>query len=257
MIKPFVLTTALLLPMAAFASQFVEGTHYTQISDQAPSSEPKLTEFFSFYCHNCFNMETNYLPEIKANLKPEVQFDTKHVDFMNSDIGTEVMRSLAVIQDVDNKDKLTHAMFSAIQGDEGANGHDHSAHGHQHEPQISSRDDIKAIFAKFGVDATQYDAIADSKATDEKIALWRSQQNTFRVESVPSFIVNDKYAINIMNIKSLDELVGVINYLATEKDAKTETADAGASMTWLMLAFAGVATLARRRSIAKPSNIGR
>lgn len=249
MIKPLVLATALLLPMAAYATPFIEGTHYTQISDKAPSSEPKLTEFFSFYCHNCFNMETNYLPEIKANLKPEVQFDTKHVDFMNSDIGTEVMRSLAVIQGVDNKDKLTHAMFSAIQGDEGAHGHDHSTHGHKHEPQINSRDDIKAIFATFGVDAAQYDAIADSKATDEKIALWRSQQNTFRVESVPTFIVNDKYSVNLMNIKSLDELVAVINYLATEKDAKAAD-DAGGSMTWLMLAFAGIALLARRRAIA-------
>ncbi|MGL5410550.1 MAG: thiol:disulfide interchange protein, partial [Shewanella sp.] len=86
MIKPLALAAALLItPLSAFANNFIEGTHFTQVSDKA-SSEPKLTEFYSFYCHNCFYMETNYLPGIKANLNPKIAFDSKHVDFMNSAI---------------------------------------------------------------------------------------------------------------------------------------------------------------------------
>ncbi|MCL1090648.1 thiol:disulfide interchange protein DsbA/DsbL [Shewanella profunda] len=249
MIKPLTLAVALILaPLSAFAANFTEGTHYTQISDKAPSSEPKLTEFFSFYCHNCFNMETNYLPDIKANLNKKVAFDSKHVDFMNSDIGTEVMRSLAVIQVVDNKDALTHAMFAAIQGEAGANGHDHSAPGHKHEPQINSRDDIKQIFAKFGIDGAKYDELADNKSTNEKLALWRSQQDQFKVESVPTFIVNDKYAVNLSSIKTLDELIGLINYLAVEKDAQAPKSSGG-SLAWLFLAFAAVIGLSRQKQM--------
>lgn len=249
MIKPLTLAVAFILaPLSAFAANFTEGTHYTQISDKAPSAEPKLTEFFSFYCHNCFNMETNYLPDIKANLDKKVAFDSKHVDFMNSDIGTEVMRSLAVIQSVDNKDALTHAMFAAIQGEEGANGHDHSAPGHKHEPQINNRDDIKQIFAKFGIDGAKYDELADSKNTNEKLALWRTQQNQFKVESVPAFIVNDKYAVNLSSIKTLDELISLINYLAIEKDAQAPKSSGG-SLTWLFLAFAAVIGLSRQKRI--------
>ncbi|SIR30967.1 GlyGly-CTERM domain-containing protein [Shewanella morhuae] len=248
MIKQLALAVTLVItPLSSFAANFVEGTHYTQISTKAPSSEPKLTEFYSFYCHNCFNMETNYLPDIKANLNPKVSFDSKHVDFMNSDIGTEVMRSLAVIQSVDNKDALTHAMFSAIQGVEAQNGHDHSAAGHEHEQQINNRDDIKKIFAPLGVDAAQYDKIADSQSTNEKLALWRTQQNEFKIESVPAFIVNDKYAVNLSSIKTLDELIGLINYLAIEKDIAPAKTSSGGSLGGLFLAFAAVIGITRQR----------
>ncbi|QYJ79559.1 DsbA family protein [Shewanella acanthi] len=248
MLKPIALAVALIVaPLTSFAADFVEGTHYTQISDKAPSEKPKLTEFFSFYCHNCFNMEVNYLADIKANLNKDVTFDTKHVDFMNSDIGTEVMRSLSVMHQLGKNDALTHAMFTAIQGESGAHGHDHSAPGHKHEVQINSRDDIKQVFAKFGVDSAKYDELADNKLTDESLALWRQQQNQFRVDSVPAFIVNDKYAVNLSSIKTLDELIGLINYLAVEKDAKTAE-KSGGSMNWLFIAFAALLAFRRHQS---------
>lgn len=117
--------TLAIAPLSTFAAQFVEGKHYTQISNKMVPSEPKVTEFFSFYCHNCFNMETKYLPEIKAGLDKQVTFDTKHVDFMNSDIGTEVMRALAVIHTFDNQEALKVAMFGAIQGEGNDSGHDY------------------------------------------------------------------------------------------------------------------------------------
>nr|WP_227006723.1 thiol:disulfide interchange protein DsbA/DsbL [Shewanella donghaensis] len=197
-------------------SRFVEGQHYTQISDAPASSEPKISEFFSFYCHNCYNMETRYLPEIKSGLNQDINFETKHVDFMNSDIGTEVMRSLAVIHEVGNAKVLNTAMFQAIQGEGGH--HDHSAPGHSHdEPEISSRDDIKKVFAAHGIDSAAYDKIADSAATDKKLALWRQQQVMFQVQSVPTFIVNDKYAINMNEMSTLGDLTEVMNYLALEK----------------------------------------
>ncbi|QIR15460.1 thiol:disulfide interchange protein DsbA/DsbL [Shewanella aestuarii] len=208
--------TLAVAPLSSFAAQFIEGKHYTQISNNMVPTEPKVTEFFSFYCHNCFNMETRYLPEIKAGLDKQINFDTKHVDFMNSEIGTEVMRSLAVIHEMDNKDELKIAMFNAIQG-EADDGHDHSAHGHSHEPQVTSRDDIKKVFAKFGLDGDAYDKLADSEATDKKLSLWRQQQVMYRVQSVPTFIVNDKYAVNMNEMRTLEDIIEVMNYLALKK----------------------------------------
>ncbi|MCE9677688.1 thiol:disulfide interchange protein DsbA/DsbL [Shewanella sp. AS1] len=218
MIKHIALALTLAIaPLSSFAAQFVEGKHFTTVSDKAPSAQPKLTEFYSFYCHNCFNMETQYLADIKANLKPGVSFDSKHVDFMNSEIGTEVMRSLGVIQEMKVQDEMIHAMFVAIQGEAGGHGHshdhDHSAH---EKPQINSRDDIKKVFADKGIDISNYDKVADSKVVTDKINLWRSQQREFRVQSVPTFIVNDKYAVNLGEIRTLGELIDLINYLAVE-----------------------------------------
>ncbi len=216
MIKHIALALTLAVaPMSSFAAQFVEGKHFTVVTNKAPSSEPKLTEFYSFYCGNCFNMEKMYLPDIKANLNKQVAFDSKHVDFANTEINTEVMRSLAVIQTLDNPKPLTDAMFKVIQGDNGEK-HDHGAAGHKHAEPLKSRDDIKAVFAKFGVDSAQYDAAADSKETNAKLALWRAQQQEFRVQSVPAFVVNDKYAVNMSSVRTLGELIDLINYLAVE-----------------------------------------
>ncbi len=217
MIKHIALALTLAVaPLSSFASQFIEGRHFTTVSDKAPSSKPKLTEFYSFYCHNCFNMETQYLPDIKANLKPGVSFDSKHVDYMNSDIGTEVMRALGVIQEMKVEGKMVHAMFAAIQGEAGAHGHSHD-HDHNHDkPAINTRDDIKKVFKEQGIDIKDYDKIADSKVVTDKINLWRAQQREFRVQSVPTFIVNDKYAVNLGAIRTLGELIDLINYLATE-----------------------------------------
>lgn len=218
MIKHIALALTLAVaPLSSFAAQFVEGTHFTQIAEKA-SAQPKLTEFFSFYCHNCYNMEKQYLGDIKSNLDKSVAFDTKHVDFMNSEIGTEVMRSLAVMQELNATDKMTHAMFSAIQGDESAHGHDHAHdHGAHDEPEINNRDDIKKVFAANGIDTNQYDAIADSKAVNDKIELWRVQQRAFSIQSVPAFVVNDKYAVNMSAVRTLGELIDLINYLAVER----------------------------------------
>ncbi|MGX9462255.1 thiol:disulfide interchange protein DsbA/DsbL [Shewanella sp. A14] len=209
--------TLTVAPITSIAAQFVEGTHYTQISNSMVPTKPKVTEFFSFYCHNCFNMESQYLPAIKAGLDKQVTFDSKHVDFMDSDLGTEVMRSLAVIHELDNKEALKIAMFGAIQGKDNNGGHDHSAPGHEHKSQINNRDDIKNVFAQFGVDAKQYDAVADSAETNKKLSQWRQQQVTYAVQSVPAFIVNDKYAVNLNEMRTLDDLIGVINYLALKK----------------------------------------
>ena len=216
MIKHIALALTLALaPLSSFAAQFEEGKHFTQIAETA-SAQPKLTEFFSFYCHNCYNMEKQYLGDIKANLNKNVSFDSKHVDFMNSDIGTEVMRSLAVIQELNAGDKMTHAMFAAIQGDEDAHGHNHD-HGAHEKPALNNRDAIKKVFADNGFDISQYDAIADSKAVNDKIDLWRVQQRQFQIQDVPAFVVNDKYAVNMSSIRTLSELIDLINYMAVER----------------------------------------
>jgi len=205
--------TLTLAPLSSFAADFIEGKHYTEISEKAPSVQPKLTEFFSFYCHSCYDFEKEYIGDIKANLNPNVTFDTKHVDFMNSDIGTELIRSLAVMQELNTGSRVTEAMFAAIQGEEDSADSDHTSHA---ESKINSRDDIKQLFRDNYIDISKYDEIADSKVVDDKIALWRAQQSQFQIQSVPTFIINDKYAINMGEIRSLGQLIDLINYLAID-----------------------------------------
>ncbi|GGI70530.1 thiol:disulfide interchange protein DsbA/DsbL [Shewanella gelidii] len=211
------ITLALAITFVSFtsyAANFVEGMHYVQVTEKPATKQPKLTEFFSFYCHNCYNMEANYIADIKANLNKNIQFDTKHVDYMNSEIGTEVMRSLAVINHLKLGSTMNQAMFAAIQGEGAQHGHNHGAPGDDHTPKINNRDEIKAVFKKYGIDTEQYDAIADSPETDAKLALWRSQQREFYIDGVPSFVINDKYKVNMDSIRTLGQLIDLINFLS-------------------------------------------
>ncbi|MDF0533207.1 DsbA family protein [Shewanella yunxiaonensis] len=234
MLKPILAAVVIsVASLSAQAADFIEGKHYTQVADKG-SATPKVSEFFSFYCPHCYHMSQKYLPFIKANLKPGVTFESKHVDFMNSALGTEVMKSLAVMEQLGLESQLLPEMFKAIQG---------PTPGEQFKSTVNSRDDIKAVFAKAGVDAAKYDATADSSAVNDTIKLWRQQQNDFRIDSVPTFIVNDKYMINLSEMHSIKDLVDIINYLATEKDKEKS----GGSVGWLFLAFAGLAAITRRR----------
>ena len=57
---------ALALPVVAIANLYQEGVHYDVISDRA-TKKPEVTEFFSFYCPACNNME-NVIYDLKPML---------------------------------------------------------------------------------------------------------------------------------------------------------------------------------------------
>ncbi|GLP95186.1 thiol:disulfide interchange protein DsbA/DsbL [Paraferrimonas sedimenticola] len=216
-----------LAPMLAGAADFIQGKHYFNMTDEPGSATPKVTEFFSFYCGNCYNMETQYLPFIKTYMDSKIAFDTAHVDFMRSEIGYEVIRSLIVMQEKGVTDKLVKTMFATVQAGSGHDHHHGHDHGHDHGEHedaldivVESRDDIKAIFKAKGVDVSDYDAIADSAETEAKMKLWAKQEKAFGVRSVPSFVVNEKYLINMQEMRSLEEFAALINHLALEKGDK-------------------------------------
>ncbi|TKB50985.1 thiol:disulfide interchange protein DsbA/DsbL [Ferrimonas sediminicola] len=217
MSKRIALALALMCaPLATWAAQFVEGTHYMVVSDKPATETPVIKEFFSLYCGHCYNMEKRYLPLIKPGLDKSIDFQQAHVDFMNSEIGTEVILSLAVMQEMGVEDKVKKPLFGILAG-----GDHHHGPGEAHDPetedQIKTRSDIKKVFTDNGVDVADYDKIAASDAVKSKVTAWMMDQQKFRIQSVPTFVVNDKYMINMSQIRTLSELTELMNYLATEK----------------------------------------
>ncbi|SDI29826.1 DSBA-like thioredoxin domain-containing protein [Ferrimonas sediminum] len=216
MSKRIALAVALMIaPLATWAAQFTEGTHYSVVSQGPATEQPTIKEFFSLYCHNCITMEKRYLPLIKPGLDKSIDFQQAHVDFMNSDIGNEVILSLAVMQEMGVTDKVKIPMFDILAG--GAHDHAPGAHDAEKEDKIKTRDDIKKVFTDNGVDVSDYDNIAASKAVQSKVMTWMMEQQKFRIQSVPTFIINDKYMINMRNIETLGQLTDLMNYLATQK----------------------------------------
>ncbi|TKB55014.1 thiol:disulfide interchange protein DsbA/DsbL [Ferrimonas aestuarii] len=214
MSKRIALALALAIaPLSSWAAQFVEGTHYTVVSQGPATEKPTIKEFFSLYCHNCETMEKRYLPLIKPGLDKSIDFQQGHVNWKQDHINTEVALSLAVMQEMGVADKVKKPMFDAL-----IVPHNHGpGEHHENEDKVKNRDDIKAVFTAAGVDVADYDKIAESTQVKKKIMTWMLEQQKFQIQSVPTFIVNDKYMINMGSIQTLGQLTDLMNWLATQK----------------------------------------
>ncbi|MGX9541732.1 thiol:disulfide interchange protein DsbA/DsbL [Shewanella sp. A22] len=199
--KALLMAAALLLaPMAAMAADYKEGVHYTVINDGPETAKPEITEFFSFYCPHCFNFAKTVVPKIEANLPDGVEFNQAHVEFIGRQMGVEMSRAFAIAEQLNVKDKIEPALFSAI---------------HDKRQQFTRPDDIRALFIANGVDAKAYDAAANSFMVNAKMSKMKRDTENAKISGVPSLVVNGKYRVETGSIKSYDELIDIAFYLTS------------------------------------------
>jgi thiol:disulfide interchange protein DsbA len=201
--KALLVAFALLVaPMAAMAATFEEGVNYTVINQGPGTAKPEVTEFFSFYCPHCYNFAKAQIPAIKAGLAENVAFNQNHVDFINGNMGVEMSRAFSVAHQLKVDEKMETAIFSAI--------HDKKQH-------FTNRDDVKAIFVANGVDGKAFDAAANSFMVNAQMSKMKRDTQNAKISGVPALVVNGKYRIETASIKSMDELLELINYLTEKK----------------------------------------
>ncbi|UJF17737.1 thiol:disulfide interchange protein DsbA/DsbL [Vibrio sp. SS-MA-C1-2] len=208
-----VLLLAALFSVSVSASEFKEGVHY-QVFPVQKTKTPTVTEYFSFYCGNCYNMETRYLPLIKPELDKDISFNQKHVDYAQNQTSKAVVEAFAIMQEMGIEDdaRLKEVMFEAMGGN-----HDHHSAPKGHEekgPSVATLQDIKTILVANGVDAASFDKAAKSPVVAEKVAKWDKEQSYYRINSIPTFVVNGKYKIIFKNLKTVEQLTDLMNYLA-------------------------------------------
>ncbi|GAA4898775.1 thiol:disulfide interchange protein DsbA/DsbL [Ferrimonas pelagia] len=195
---------------------FVEGHHYFLVNPQGTSDGPVVTEFFSLYCGGCYNMEARFLPMIVPVLDSQgIQFEQKHVNFAGDQTGEDVVRGFAILQNIGDEAQqkaLKETLFEELGGKD----HDHSAHGHDHEEGIQSLADLRPFFVAAGIDGAAFDAAAQSNAVNADVSAWAEEQQMYQVASVPSFIVNNRYQINMREIATLEELTDLMSYLSSK-----------------------------------------
>lgn len=189
-------------PMMALAANYQEGVNYTVVSKGPGTAKPEVAEFFSFYCPHCYNFAKMQIPAIKANLDDGITFKQKHVDFIGREMGAEMSRAFAVAHQLKVEDKMETAIFSAI--------HDKKQH-------FTNRDDVKALFVANGVDGKAFDAAANSFMVSAQMSQMKRATENAKLTGVPALVVNGKYRIETSSVKSMDDLLGLINYLAMKK----------------------------------------
>ncbi|USE70659.1 disulfide bond formation protein [Pseudoalteromonas maricaloris] len=194
---------ALLLPIAAMASDFTEGEHYTTLTTEQSNSE-KVTEFFSFYCPHCFRFEP-IAKAIEKNLPEGAYFEKSHVNFLRG-VPTETQSNLSyayIIADQAGKaDVIAEKIFNTI---------------HVERNKLLDIKDLKTLMELNGISAEKFDqAVTSMPVVSAENNMLKAQEKFSEagaLTGVPTFIVNDKYRIEMKGIKSQEQLDELIAYL--------------------------------------------
>ena len=201
------LTLAFLLPIQACAqlAQWQEGKHFKIINDTA-TSEPVITEFFSFWCPACFNFEP-LVAEIKGKISADTKFNKVHVNFMGfagPEVQDDATRAMMIARAVKNEDALNAAIFKYI---------------HRQRGTITGLADVRNIFLINDVDAAEFDKLATSFGVNSMVQKNNKEIEKFRqhLSGVPNFIVNGKYQAQFTRDMTPDDIVNLIVWLSQQK----------------------------------------
>lgn len=204
MLKKLKLSLIILcLPFAAFAAQFEADNQYSVI-DVDKSAEPNVTEFFSFYCPHCFQFEP-VAKAIEKNLPEGTEFIKNHVNFLGG-VSPQAQSNLSFAYLIAKKHGQAHNISDQIFK---------SIHV-QHAPLMKMKD-VKKLLEVNGIDNATFDQELASMPIIAAERTMRDKQNKYSklraLTGVPTFIVNDKYKINLNNIKNQQELDELVTFL--------------------------------------------
>lgn len=204
MLKKLKLSLLILcLPFAAMAADFKAGDDYT-VLDIEKSKTPQVTEFFSFYCPHCFKFEP-VAKALEKSLPAGAEFIKNHVNFLGG-VSPQIQSN------------LSYAYIIAKQNNKGEQVADQIFHSiHVQRAPLDNIKDVKALLDANGIDNATFDREIASMPVISAEKAMQDKQNKYSkmgaLTGVPTFIVNDKYKININTIKSqkqLDELVAFL-----------------------------------------------
>ncbi|WP_458736044.1 thiol:disulfide interchange protein DsbA/DsbL [Zobellella taiwanensis] len=191
----FAFLTLLLAPLVNAAPEFKEGVEYTVVKE-TPSSQPEVTEFFSYVCPHCYSFQP--LMEKLAERLPEVEINKVPVPFLGREMGPVLQRAYGAAVLLEVEDKLTPAIFDQI---------------HRQKKMPRSMDDIKAVFVDNGVEAGEFDGVINSFALNGMVAQYDKLTENFNVRGTPTLIVKGKYELNMGEIGSEERFYRVVEYL--------------------------------------------
>ncbi|MCL5272203.1 MAG: thiol:disulfide interchange protein DsbA/DsbL [Gammaproteobacteria bacterium] len=190
----------LLLPVMAFAAEFVEGKDYKVVTaapqELAKSKIPVITEFFSYGCPWCYKIDpsvTEWAGKMGANahlvrvpvvFKPEWDLYAK---------AYYTASTLAL------SDKLSPQLFKAIQ---------------EEKNPLASKQAMIDFFVAHGVDREiAKSAFENSPTIDMRVENGMSLMANYQINGVPAFVINNKYKTDLHMAGSQERLFQILDYL--------------------------------------------
>lgn len=186
------------------SSKFKEGTNYQKIVPAQPTNvapgKVEVTEVFWYGCGHCFALDPAVESWRTTGKAPYVEFD--RVPAMWNE-GTRMHARIFYTAEVLGKlDELHSLIFREIN----VNGN-----------HLNTVDKIAAFFQQHGVSKEKFTETFSSFAVESKLQRADFLNKRYRIQSVPTVIVNGKYSTDVSTAGGETQLFSLIDELAAHE----------------------------------------
>ena len=187
------------------SARFQLGKHYNRLSPTQPTSSPpdkvEVAEVFWYGCPHCFALEPHLQTWIAK--KPEyVSF--ARVPVLWSPVAEIHARAFYTEEALGKTAAMHEAVFREI---------------HEKQDLLDTEDKLAAFFGGFGVDAATFTSTFDSFGVHAKLQRADELNRRYKIERVPTIVVNGKYTTDLGMAGGYDELFALIGELAASEHA--------------------------------------
>jgi len=195
----------LLFANAAFlqAAEFTEGKHYKKLAPQATDTGEKVEvlEFFWYGCPHCYSFEP-YINAWKKTKPANVEFSRIPAIFRPD---WEVQaRTYYALSNMGLIEGVHEKIFVAI---------------NKNKKRLNKKELMVSFLEKNGVDRNKFLAEYKSFAVDSMVRKAKKKQKGYRIQGVPSLVVNGKYLTSGSMAGNYDNMIKIMNYLI-EKESR-------------------------------------
>ncbi|WP_298624892.1 thiol:disulfide interchange protein DsbA/DsbL [uncultured Legionella sp.] len=189
-----------LLPVMAFAADFVEGKDYQAVAaaplDAAKNKVPVITEFFSYGCPWCYKIDPS-VTEWAGKMGAKAQVERIPVVFKPE--WELYAKAFYTAKTLALSDKLNPQLFKAIQ---------------EERNPLASKQAMIDFFAAHGVDREiAKSAFENSSTIDMKVQNGMILMANYHINAVPAFVINNKYKTDLQMAGSPERLFQILDYL--------------------------------------------
>ena len=184
------------------ASNYQDGRHYETLEKPFPtrdSSKVEVIEFFWLSCGHCYNLE-GYVSVWEKTLPNDVDFYRSHITW-HAQAETQA-RLMYTARALGIEEEAIAGAFYAI---------------HRERQLMTGQSELESFFRGLGVSTEKYRAISSSFGVNNAVSQANKRMRNYKLQSVPSFIVNGKFKVAAIQGQSTEELIEVVEYLVEKE----------------------------------------
>jgi len=192
----------LFLPGGTALAEYDEGIQYERLVAPVPTvdaNKVEVVELFWYGCPHCYRLE----PDLKKWLKNKpANVVFVRVPAVFRPIWAFHAKVYYTAEVLGVLDKVHEAMFEAM---------------HVQRRKMSSVDEVKALFAQYGVTSEKFDNAFNSFAVDAKVRRATDLTRRYGLEGVPALVINGKYVTDGVMAHGHNGMLQVTDYLISKE----------------------------------------